>query len=92
LREIFSVAARNGVGFEVNVSGLIRGKGFSMPEPELIGWFVEEGGEVVTVGSDSHHAAHTGTEIAGVYARLAALGVDWRTSFVGGQMRRVPLR
>lgn len=91
LREIFRVAAAKGVGFEVNASGLIRGKGFSLPEPEIIAWFVEEGGEVVTVGSDSHRTAHTGGAIAGIYERLVELGVDWRMSFVGGEMRRVSL-
>ncbi len=91
LREIFSVAAGNGVGFEINTSGLIRGKGYSFPEPEILAWFVEEGGEVVTVGSDSHRPQHIGGEIPATYDKLAALGIDWRMSFVDGEMKRVPL-
>jgi histidinol-phosphatase (PHP family) len=91
LREIFRTAANNGVGFEINTSGLVRGKGFSLPEPELLSWFVEEGGEVITVGSDSHRPAHIGGHIEATYGRLRDLGIDWRMSFVGGEMRRVEL-
>lgn len=91
LREIFRVAAANGVGFEINTSGLVRGKGFSLPEPEILAWFVEAGGEVVTVGSDSHRPAHIGGHIEATYGRLKAFGIDWRMSFVDGEMRRVAL-
>lgn len=91
LREIFRVAAKNGVGFEINTSGLNRGKGFAMPEPEVLAWFIEEGGEVLTVGSDSHRPAHIGGSIADTYRRLADLRITWRTSFVGGAKKRVPL-
>ena len=91
LREIFRTAAANEVGFEINTSGLVRGKGFSLPEPEILSWFVEEGGEVITVGSDSHRTQHTGGQIQETYERLKALGIDWRSSFVGGTRTRVPL-
>ena len=91
LREIFRVAAANQVGFEINTSGLVRGKGFSLPEPELVSWFVEEGGEVITVGSDSHRTHHTGGQIPETYDRLKALGIGWRTSFAGGKRTRIAL-
>lgn len=89
LREIFQVAAVNGVGFEINTSGLNRGKGFALPEPEILAWFVEEGGEVVTVGSDSHRPEHIGGHIEETYGRLKDLGIDWRMSFVDGRMTKV---
>jgi histidinol-phosphatase (PHP family) len=91
MREIFGVAAANKVGFEINTSGLIRGKGFSLPEPMLLAWFVEEGGEIITVGSDSHRTEQTGGEISTTYQRMQDLGIDWRTSFVGGTAKRVGL-
>lgn len=91
LREIFSVAARNGVGFEINTSGLVRGKGFSMPEPDVLAWFVEEGGNIVTVGSDSHRPEQIGGHIEATYERLKGVGIDWRMSFVAGRMERVQL-
>lgn len=91
VREIFRAAARRGVGFEINTSGIRKGVGATHPETAVLGWFVEEGGEVITVGSDSHNAADTGHSIPEVYRRLREIGIDWRTSFVGGVEKRVPL-
>ena len=91
VREIFRLAAERGVGFEINTSGLRKGIGATHPEPEVLAWFVEGGGSVLTVGSDSHKAGDTGHSIREVYRQLRELGIDWRTSFVGGEPRRVPL-
>ena len=91
VRNIFRLAAKRGVGFEVNTSGLRRDVGVSHPEPEIIAWFLEEGGSVLTVGSDSHDPEDTGHAIRDTYQRLQDLGIDWRSSFVGGEHRRVPL-
>lgn len=91
LRHIFRLAAERGVGFEVNTSGLRRGNGVTFPEPAVIAWFVEEGGEVVTIGSDSHKAADTGHSIIEIERQLAELGIDWRYSWAHGHAERVPL-
>ncbi|MFW6075628.1 MAG: histidinol-phosphatase HisJ family protein [Chloroflexota bacterium] len=92
LRGIFRKAAANGVGFEINTSGLRRGNGVTFPEPEVIAWFLEEGGGILTVGSDSHRAEDTGDGIDTVFKRLLELGIDWRTSFVSGKPERVALQ
>lgn len=91
LRRIFGIAAEQGVGFEINTSGLRKGNGVTYPEPDVIAWYVEEGGTIVTVGSDSHFARDTGHSIPEMYAALKAHGIDWRTSFVGRSGSRVPL-
>lgn len=91
LRHIFRLAAERGVGFEVNTSGLRRGNGVTFPEPAVIGWFVEEGGEVVTIGSDSHKAADTGHSIVEIERQLTDLGIDWRYSWANGRAEQVPL-
>jgi histidinol-phosphatase (PHP family) len=91
VREIFRLAVAREVGFEVNTSGLRRVVGVSHPEPEMIAWYIEEGGQIVTVGSDSHTAEDTGHSIPETYARLRELGITWRTSFVGGRVQRVEL-
>ena len=91
VREIFRLAADRGVGFEINTSGLRRGTGATFPEPRVLDWFVEEGGSILTVGSDSHRAEDTGHSIPEIYTELRSLGIDWRTSFVGGEQKRVSL-
>ncbi len=91
LREIFRVAAKQGVGFEINTSGIRKPVGVSHPETNVIGWFLEEGGDVLTIGSDSHRAADTGHSIPETYRKLREMGVDWRSSFVGGKHSKVAL-
>lgn len=91
IREIFRTAAARGVGFEINTSGLRKDVGVSHPEPEVLRWFLDEGGSVLTVGSDSHDPQDTGHSIRDTYRRLQELGIDWRSSFVGGEHKKVPL-
>lgn len=90
-RELFREAARNGVGFELNTSGIRRGNGVTYPEPAIIKWFIEEGGQVITIGSDSHRPEHTGDSIRETEQALLDLGIDSRTSFVRGTPQRVAL-
>lgn len=89
LRKIFRLAADREVGFELNTSGIRRGNGVTFPEPSVIQWFVEEGGKILTIGSDSHHATDTGHSIRSTQERLVELGIDWRTSFAGDQPKSV---
>jgi histidinol-phosphatase (PHP family) len=91
VREIFRSAAKRGVGFEINTSGIRKGVGATHPEADVLAWFVEEGGDVLTVGSDSHRAEDTGHSITETYARLRELEIDWRTSFVEGKQKKVAL-
>jgi histidinol-phosphatase (PHP family) len=91
LRDIFRLASERGVGFEINTSGLRKGLGVTFPEAHVIGWFLEEGGQVLTVGSDSHRFEDTGHSIAETYAELNRIGINWRSSFVGGKLERVAL-
>jgi histidinol-phosphatase (PHP family) len=91
LREIFRLASERGVGFEINTSGVRKGLGFTLPEAQVIGWFLEEGGQVLTVGSDSHRSEDTGHSIPETYAELTRMGITWRSSYIGGELKRVAL-
>ena len=59
LDEIFRVLIQKGKGIEVNTSGKDRCGGF-LPTVEYLQRFKELGGEIVTVGSDAHHADRVG--------------------------------
>lgn len=91
LRRIFRKAAERGIGFEVNTSGIRRGSGVTFPEASVLAWYVEEGGAVITIGSDSHRASDTGDAIDQAERDLVAAGIDWRTSFVGGAPKTIKL-
>ena len=60
--EIMKTLAENGRGMEINTSG-IPAVGVTLPNIDFIRRFKELGGEIVTVGSDSHSAERIGDGI-----------------------------
>ena len=79
IAETFRCLAQNGKGIEINTSGLRQGFGDCFPNLKYVKLFRDMGGEIVTIGSDSHTvediAANTaeGAELAGAagFRRLA---------------------
>jgi len=54
LSEIFKVAIQDGKGIELNTSGVRYGLENGMPSADLLRLYKELGGEIITLGSDSH--------------------------------------
>lgn len=54
IRESFKILVQNGKGIEINTSGLRQKLGDFLPSFEYVKMFRELGGEVLTIGSDSH--------------------------------------
>lgn len=52
--EIFRALIMNGKGIEVNTSGYRNPDGMPLPSWEILKWYHEAGGEVLTLGSDAH--------------------------------------
>jgi histidinol-phosphatase (PHP family) len=76
IREILREIARAGKGIEINTSGLWRGLGFTLPSAEVVKMFREEGGEIVTTGSDAHRLEQLGGEFERAVKSLAAAGFE----------------
>jgi len=62
--EIMKILAQNGRGMEINTSGVDRVGDF-LPARDFIKRFRELGGEIITVGSDSHDASRVGQYAGG---------------------------
>ena len=60
VRDILRTVARRGKGIEVNTSFQRKGMGAPGPSAQVLRWFKEEGGEIVTLGSDGHAPAEVG--------------------------------
>jgi histidinol-phosphatase (PHP family) len=60
IRQVLRAAAQRGMGLEINTSGLRQSPGEPYPALTVLRWFRELGGEVLTVGSDAHHADDLG--------------------------------
>lgn len=63
IRECFKILVENGKGIEINTSGLRQKYGKTFPTLEYIKMFKEMGGEIITVGSDSHRVSDLGKGI-----------------------------
>ena len=62
--EIMKTVASNGIGLEINTSGVDRVGDF-LPSLDYIKRFRELGGEIITVGSDAHNSERVGQHING---------------------------
>jgi len=52
--EIIDILLENEKGIELNTAALVRGFSFPNPHRDIIKRYKEKGGEIITVGSDSH--------------------------------------
>jgi histidinol-phosphatase (PHP family) len=91
IRPVLRNCIARGIALDVNTSALRRDARVLMPGLEILRWYVEMGGERVTLGSDAHRpeqvASHFGTAVAAVKAAgLAAV-----TQFVLRQPRLIPV-
>lgn len=76
LSEILKIAAEKGRGIEINTSGLRRGLGDILPSLEVVRMFRNAGGEIVTLGSDTHDASNVGEGIFTAMEKLTDAGFE----------------
>ncbi len=81
IREVFGIAIANGVGIEANTSGIWQGLGSTIPDSARLKMYKECGGEMITVGSDSHTPDTVGAGIAETYGVLRDIGFRYVTVF-----------
>lgn len=82
LEVLLKTVIETGRGIECNVSGLrspeIRG---TLPGRDILARYRELGGEIITLGADSHNTRDAGVGIADGYALLHELGYHYITVF-----------
>ena len=91
IREVLRAAARRGMGLEINSSGLRQSPGEPYPALAVLRWFRELGGEVLTVGSDAHHADDLGAGVARAQEMAREAGFRAMATFAGRQVRWIDL-
>ena len=64
IREIFKLIIQNGKGIEINTSGLRQKYGKTFPALEYVKLFHDLGGEIISIGSDSHCTQDIGKGVA----------------------------
>jgi len=71
----------SGHGIEVNTAGYRYGLNQTHPSLEILKWYREMGGEIITTGSDAHRAAHVGANLETAHQLLLAAGFKHFTVF-----------
>ena len=74
IEEILKKVIKEGKGIEVNTSSHRYGLADSTPSKEILCLYRELGGEVITIGSDSHKPEHLGTYLEEAKRLLKSLG------------------
>ncbi len=76
LEHLYRTIIHRDIALEINVSTLWKGLGIAMPTMELLKFYVDCGGKLVTVGSDAHAPENLGKSIRQGYAILRTVGID----------------
>lgn len=91
IRPVLAALVKNEIALEINTQTLFRPVRQCSPDGQVLNWYRELGGELLTFGSDAHEPAHlaAGFETALTLARAA--GFDRRTTFRRRERRMVEL-
>lgn len=81
VREILRTLVRREKGLEMNTSGLRQAVKETFPSAAILRWYQEEGGCIITVGSDAHRRQDVGAGFAQAEKRLSALGFSYVSHF-----------
>ncbi|MFZ7134264.1 MAG: histidinol-phosphatase HisJ family protein [Eubacteriales bacterium] len=81
IREILKCAITKNIGLEINTSGFRSSSMEIFPSQIILNTYKELGGEILTVGSDSHSSDMIGSNIASVYLMLKQIGFKYVYSF-----------
>jgi histidinol-phosphatase (PHP family) len=68
--------AERGKGIEINTGYVRKGMGAPGPSVQMLRWFGQEGGRIVTLGSDSHRPNQVGSAFGQALEMLHQAGFD----------------
>jgi histidinol-phosphatase (PHP family) len=76
---------------EINSQGLRKPANILVPGAEILGWYVEMGGESICFGSDAHVASHMGMHLDIALQTARDSGLKTLTRFEKRQKQPIPL-
>ncbi len=81
VRRTLRLVAERDKGIEINTSFRRKGIGAPGPSVEVLRWFRQAGGRIVTIGSDGHCPAHVGSDFDLALTMLHEAGFDRPATF-----------
>jgi histidinol-phosphatase (PHP family) len=91
VRAVLRNCVENGIALDLNTAALRRPANLLTPGEEILGWYVDMGGERVTLGSDAHQPAHVGMHLEVALRTAQAAGLKYVTHFEQRQARLEPI-
>ena len=91
IRPVLRNCVANGLALDLNTAALRRRARLLTPGLDILRWYVELGGERVTLGSDAHEPKQVGSHLADAIEVARAAGLKYLTHFERRQPRLVPL-
>ncbi len=91
VEEILEIIIDRKIALEVNTAGYRRGLGRPHPPAVVLGWYRAMGGQLVTLGSDSHRPDDLASGIDEAGGLLLDLGFDQVAGFREGRPYFVPI-
>ncbi|MDF2531302.1 MAG: histidinol-phosphatase [Clostridia bacterium] len=85
IEEVLRILVQNGKGIELNTSGKRYALPHFHPEPSIIKLYKQLGGEIVTLGSDSHSPSTLGYGFDEAAEILQHCGLKYYTIYKGGK-------
>ncbi|NMA69988.1 MAG: histidinol-phosphatase HisJ family protein [Desulfitobacterium sp.] len=89
--EILKILIQNGKGIEVNTSGLRQSSGECLPDFDIIRFYRQLGGEIITVGSDAHWASDIAKGIEDAIEIIHNAGFRYLTIYTNRKPRMVKI-
>jgi histidinol-phosphatase (PHP family) len=91
IRCILRMVIDRNLALDVNASGLRKSSQNLMPDPLILKWYAEMGGERITLGSDAHAASQVGLHIDTAMDAVRTAGFSHLTHFEQRQAHLVSL-
>jgi histidinol-phosphatase (PHP family) len=91
IRSVLKTCIERGLALDVNVSGLRKSARNIMPDPRILGWYAEMGGQRLTLGSDAHRFMEVGLHLERGIEAIRSAGINHITQFVQRKAHLVSL-
>lgn len=89
IRRVLEIVIRRGLALDINTAGFRKPANNLMPDPLILKWYAEMGGERVTLGSDAHEKRQVGMYLDKALDAVRAAGLIHVTQFEGRQARPI---
>jgi histidinol-phosphatase (PHP family) len=81
IRSALKTCIERSLALDVNVSGLRKPSRNIMPDPLILAWYVEMGGQRLTLGSDAHRLPEVSQHLEKAIEAIQAAGINHITKF-----------